>query len=101
MEKKNWEISRRIYEDVCGDDYYGKEDKSYVLGYVCCTEEEVQQLVDDLNERHHSYYRRDPTEEELEFGIEDYQDENYFLYTEYKVEFQDIETFKKEHSAYF
>ena len=78
-------IENVTYSDTCGDDYYGKERRSCVLYYVIDTKENVDELVKRLNDKNNSYWSREPSEEELEFGSQDYLDEDYIRATEVEV----------------
>lgn len=78
-------IENVTYSDTCGDDYYGKERRSCVLYYVIDTKENIDELVKRLNDKNGSYWQREPTEDELEFGCQDYLDEDYIQATEVAV----------------
>lgn len=80
---KTWEIYRYIYEDVCGDSYYGKQSKHKSIGFVTDTEDNIKVLVNKLNERNHSYYAKSEPEDEWD---DDYVDEDYISYREIKIE---------------
>ena len=80
-EKKLFQITHVVYEDVCGDSYYGKDFKntSYT---VYDTEQKVSIAVELLNKANMSYYGREP-EDELDFY---YDNQDYYCYKEVKPE---------------
>ena len=78
-------IEHITYSDTCGDDFYGKERRSYALYYVNDTKENVDKLLEKLNWKNKSYYHREPTDEELEFNIRDWEDEDYITATEVEI----------------
>ena len=77
---KTYDIYHYTYENVCLDDYFGKDSKTESLGYVSCTEQDVKAIVDALNEMNHSYYASEPDPDFL--YDKSYLDEDYYAYEE-------------------
>lgn len=87
---KMWSIFHYTY----GDDAegYGKECKTKIIGFIMETENNIKSLVDKLNERNHSYYRKDKPEDEYDFN---FMDEDYISYEELKFNtLEEIENLK-------
>lgn len=77
---KTWEIYNYIYEDVCGDSWYGKDVKLVTIGFVIDTEDNVKALVDEINAKRRSRYPRAKPEDEWD---RDFEDADYIAYAEY------------------
>lgn len=87
---KMWRIFHYTYGD--DSDCYGKESKCTIIGFVMDTEDNVKSLVNKLNERNHSYYRKDKPENEYDYN---FMDEDYISYAELKIStLEEIENLK-------
>lgn len=85
---KIWEIYNYTYRDVCSDSYCGKEANCYTIGFVVGTEENVKSFVDELNEKHNSYWPKDVPADEWD---PDFEDADYIAYSEVLIAtFDDI-----------
>ena len=71
-----FEIYNYIYEDVCGDSWYGKSGTFYHIGFVMDTEENVKALVNEINAKRGSRYPHKPESE----WDRDCDDANYVAY---------------------
>ena len=77
--QKTWEIYNYVYQDTCGDSWYGKSSHRYHIGFLIETEENVISLVNELNSKRRSVYPKDEPEYEWD---RDYDDADYITYRE-------------------
>lgn len=81
------------YEDLCGDDYYGKTSKIEQQFIIDLNNDEASKLLDRLNEKNHSYYAREP-EYEWELNCDD---EDYWRFYPYVLKVSTMEEIVKKY----
>jgi len=81
------------YEDLCGDDYYGKTSKIEQQFIIDLNNDEASKLLDRLNEKNHSFYARDPEDD----WDRDFLDEDYWRYYPYELKVSTMEEIIKKY----
>ena len=76
-----YQFEHYVYEDLCGDPYFGKTGKIRDNFIVDCSDVKAEDLLNKLNKANRSYYAREPIDE----YDDDCADEDYWRCEPYKL----------------
>ncbi len=77
LKEELYAIIHCIYGDICGDSYYGKEERVLSSDLVSSTKQKVEKAVSILNKSNNSYYPKSEPSDEFDTDFMDY---DYYYY---------------------